>query len=161
MDVGLVFCLPASVGRGSGSGIDAAMAGHNRYHRADARRQGGYGDYTAKKKEGEPGNREKILPHNTYDQAGNQILSGLIRIRDKAIQMATVVSDCFKYCRAKRVDSLSLYFQLGQNIMNRLIHFWQRLLGASVIDPDDHLMGALDLSDTAYCAALLARHSAP
>ncbi|HZV64343.1 MAG TPA: hypothetical protein VFG03_05465 [Telluria sp.] len=65
MDVDSVFGLPAGVGRGSGSGIDAAMAGRNRCHQADARRQGGYGDYTAKKKEGEPGNREKILPHNT------------------------------------------------------------------------------------------------
>ncbi|HZV64344.1 MAG TPA: hypothetical protein VFG03_05470 [Telluria sp.] len=45
--------------------------------------------------------------------------------------------------------------------MSRLIHFWKRLLGASAIDPDDHLMGALDLSDTAYCADLLARHSTP
>jgi hypothetical protein len=45
--------------------------------------------------------------------------------------------------------------------MSRLIHFWKRLFGASAIDPDDHLMGALDLSDTAYCADLLARHSVP
>ena len=45
--------------------------------------------------------------------------------------------------------------------MSRLIYFWKRWSGASAIDPDDHLMGALDLSDTAYCADLLARHNAP
>jgi hypothetical protein len=36
--------------------------------------------------------------------------------------------------------------------MRRLLHFFQNLFGAA---PEDHLMGAVDLSDAAYCLGLL------
>ena len=43
--------------------------------------------------------------------------------------------------------------------MRRLLNFMKRIFGHAAIDPDDPLMGALDLSDTAYCFDLLDRHS--
>ena len=42
--------------------------------------------------------------------------------------------------------------------MSRLLTFVKRIFGHSAIDPDDPLMGALDLSDTAYCFDLLDRY---
>lgn len=39
--------------------------------------------------------------------------------------------------------------------MARLVGFFQRLLGAAVLDEDDHLLGAIDLSDADYCFGLL------
>jgi hypothetical protein len=39
--------------------------------------------------------------------------------------------------------------------MSRLVDFFHSLFGTHVRDEDDPLMGAVDLSDTAYCAALL------
>lgn len=42
--------------------------------------------------------------------------------------------------------------------MKRIVTFLNRLFGTPVCAEDDHLMGAVDLSDSAYCFELLTRH---
>lgn len=42
--------------------------------------------------------------------------------------------------------------------MKRLVTFLHSLFAAPVTDEEDHLTGAVDLSDSAYCFELLARH---
>jgi hypothetical protein len=42
--------------------------------------------------------------------------------------------------------------------MRRLVHFFSHLFSGSSRE-DDPLMGAVDLSDTAYCAAMLERYT--
>lgn len=41
--------------------------------------------------------------------------------------------------------------------MARFFGFFQRLFGARIRDEDDHLLGAIDLSDSAYCFGLIAQ----
>jgi hypothetical protein len=43
--------------------------------------------------------------------------------------------------------------------MSRLVHFFHSLFGAAALDDDDPLMGAVDLSDAAYCAEMLERYT--
>lgn len=43
--------------------------------------------------------------------------------------------------------------------MSRLVQFFHNLFSASPRIEDDPLMGAVDLSDTAYCAELLERYT--
>jgi hypothetical protein len=43
--------------------------------------------------------------------------------------------------------------------MSRLVHFFHTLFNASALAEEDPLMGAVDLSDTAYCAAMLERYT--
>jgi hypothetical protein len=40
--------------------------------------------------------------------------------------------------------------------MSRLLHYLQSLFGPRGIVEDDHLTGAIDLSDVPYCMGLLA-----
>ncbi|HEX8612357.1 MAG TPA: hypothetical protein VF800_13800 [Telluria sp.] len=43
--------------------------------------------------------------------------------------------------------------------MRRLFAYFANLFGARPAAEEDHLTGAVDLSDTAYCHALLSRDS--
>ena len=43
--------------------------------------------------------------------------------------------------------------------MSRLVHFFHNLFGASSRNEEDPLMGAVDLSDTAYCTEMLERYT--
>ncbi|WP_181372986.1 hypothetical protein [Massilia glaciei] len=43
--------------------------------------------------------------------------------------------------------------------MKRLATYLQRLFSTSAVDVEDELMGAVDLSDSAYCLGLLAQNS--
>ncbi len=43
--------------------------------------------------------------------------------------------------------------------MSRLVHFFHTLFGATPRVEDDPLMGAVDLSDAAYCAEMLERYT--
>jgi hypothetical protein len=45
------------------------------------------------------------------------------------------------------------------NIMSALVHFFHNLFSAESREDDDPLMGAVDLSDTAYCAEMLERYT--
>lgn len=46
----------------------------------------------------------------------------------------------------------------GKTTMKRIATFLCSLFAVPVHDEDDHLMGAVDLSDSAYCFELLTRH---
>ncbi len=43
--------------------------------------------------------------------------------------------------------------------MSRLVHFFHNIFNASSRVEEDPLMGAVDLSDTAYCAEMLERYT--
>jgi hypothetical protein len=42
--------------------------------------------------------------------------------------------------------------------MSAFIHFMRRLFGGAAPLPEDHLTGAVDLSDVPYCMGLLSRN---